>query len=147
MEWQHVRMLDLAWAGRVHDMSEPYTTSTPNIKHRVFIPDDEDYHLIAILNTGKGKENIKKANGAVNNLWFRENRFEVAANQLSNPIKFEYPAILVQYTDGLTNILENGVNHSFKTQKGGYSYHPANTSFQITNQSSAEQKFVAIEVK
>jgi len=147
MEWQHVRMMDLAWAGMVQDMSEPYTTSTPNIKHRVFIPDDENYHLIAILNTGKGKENIKKANGAVNNLWFRENRFEVAANQQSEPIKLGFPAILVQYTEGTTSILETGAATSISSKKGSYSYHAANTAFQISNESSEEQEFVAIEVK
>ena len=146
-EWEQGRIMDLAWAGLVQDMTEPYTTSDPPVYHRMTIPDDENYHLVAIINTGEGVQNVEKSSRPVNSSWFRENRLEVAANQLSDPIKFEYPAILVQYTDGLTNILENGVSHSFKTQKGGYSYHPANTSFQITNQSSAEQKFVAIEVK
>ena len=147
MEWQHVRLMDLAWAGMVQDMSETYTTSTPNVKHRVFIPDDEDYHLIAILNTGKGKENIKKANGSVNNLWFRENRFEVAANQQSKPIKLDFPSILVQYTEGITSIFETGASSSITSKKGSYSYHAANKAFQISNESSEKQEFVTIEVK
>lgn len=146
MEWEHVRMMDILWPGVVQDMSETYTTNTPNIKHRVYIPDDEDYHLIAILNTGKGKENVKKANGSVNNLWFRENRFEVAANQQSKSIQLDFPAILVQYTEGATNILADGKDPVL-FKKGSYAYHPANTPFQIVNKSSEEQEFVAIEIK
>jgi len=146
-EWEQGRIMDLAWAGLVQDMTEPYTTSTPNVYHRVAIPDDETYHLIAMINTGKGVQNVETSSRPVNSSWFRENRFEVAANQKSDLIKLEHPAVLVQYTDGLTNILENGVAHSFKTEKGGYSYHEANKAFQIANQSSEEQKFVAIELK
>ncbi len=146
-EWEQGRIMDLAWAGLVQDMTEPYTTSTPNVYHRVTIPDDETYHLIAMINTGNGVPNVEKSSRPVNSSYFRENRFEVAANQQSDLIQLEYPAVLVQYTDGLTSILEKGVEHSFKTEQGGYSYHAANTPFQITNKSSEEQKFVAIELK
>ena len=137
----------MAWAGMVQDMTEPYTTSDPPVYHRVTIPDNESYHLIAIINTGKGVQNVEKSSRPVNSSWFRENRFEVAANQQSESIQLEYPAILIQYTEGLTSILENKVEHSFKTEKGGYSYHEANSPFQISNKSSEEQKFVAIELR
>jgi len=100
-----------------------------------------------MINTGNGVPNVEKSSRPVNSSYFRENRFEVAANQQSDLIQLEYPAVLVQYTDGLTSILEKGVEHSFKTEQGGYSYHAANTPFQITNKSSEEQKFVAIELK
>ena len=64
-----------------------------------------------------------------------------------NAQQLEYPSILIQYTDGLTSILQSGVEHSFKSEKGGYSYHEANQPFTIVNKASSEQKFVAIEVK
>ena len=115
-EWEHSILTDMAWAGMVQDMTEPYTTSEPPVYHRVTIPDNESYHLIAIINTGKGVQNVEKSSRPVNSSWFRENRFEVAANQQSESIQLEYPAILIQYTEGLTSILENKVEHSFKTE-------------------------------
>jgi len=146
-EWANSILTDMAWSGMVQDMTEPYTTSDPPVYHRVTIPDDETYHLIAIINTGKGVQDEESSSRPVNSKWFRENRFEVAANQQSQSIQMKYPAILIQYTDGLTSILENKVEHGFKSEQGGYSYHEANTTFQINNKSSEEQKFVAIELK
>ena len=60
-EWKSVLITDLAWAGMVQDMSEPYTKSKPDVKHRVTIPDDETYHLIAIVNMGKGVQNVEES--------------------------------------------------------------------------------------
>ena len=146
-EWENSVLTDMAWSGMVQDMTEPYTTSTPPVYHRVAIPDNESYHLIAMINTGKGVQNVEKSTRPVNSSYFREHRYEVAPNQQSAPIQLENPAVLVQYTNGLSCILENGVEHGFKTEKGGYSYHEANTSFQISNKGSEEQKFVLMELK
>ena len=146
-EWENVPIMDIAWDGLVQDMSEPYTTLDPPLKHRVAVPDDETYHLIGILNAGKGVTNVENASRPLNNAWFRETRYEVPANQTSESLQFEHPAILVQYTNGLTSIQQNGIEHSFKTEKGGYSYHEANQPFTIVNKASMEQKFVVMEVK
>jgi hypothetical protein len=150
-EWEHFKQMDYVWAGMALDMSEPYTTSTPNVRHRITVPEDETYHLVAMINTGNGVPTANPSSGGlmstVNNKWFRENRFEVDAGQKSKSIQMEYHGVLVQYTEGATSILENGIEHSFKTEKGAYSYHAADQPFQISNQSDQEQKFVFIEAK
>ena len=146
-EWEHSILTDIAWAGMVQDMTKPYTTSEPAVYHRVTIPDNEDYHLMALVHTGEGDQSVDTSSRPVNSPWFRENRFKVDAGQQSDIIKLEHQSVLIQYTEGHSNILENGVSHSFKSQKGGYSYHEANVAFKIENSSTTEQKFVAIELK
>ena len=146
-EWEHSKIMDIAWAGLVQDMSTPYTTSDPPVYHRVTVPDDETYHLIAMVNTGQGEATSDNSSRPVKNRWFRENRYEIEAGERSDMLRFENPVVLVQYSKGNSSVIENGVEHSHKSEKGGLSWHDANTTFQISNNSDEEIGFVVMEMK
>jgi hypothetical protein len=163
-EWKEFTKLDEVLPGTLQDMSKLLNNSDPMIKQRIRVTDEETYHLIAISNTGKGealRSSIMPAKDTIinpidstlmvrdlmNTAWFKEHRYVVAAGQQSNRIQTEYQAVLVQYTKGLTSIIQNDIEFGFKSEKGAFSYHLPNTPFQIANKTTTDQEFVLIEIK
>lgn len=108
---------------------------------------------IAIINLDKKLDlkNIPAANGeekgAIDNPWFRINRLFVGANVTSQKVQSEFDAYLVQYDDGLRHILEGGQRHSYQSVRGGFSFHPAGSEFQVVNESGKQRQFLLVEVK
>ena len=117
--------------------------------HRVRNEDEHTFHVVAVINEREaaGSVTTATAEGAIDNSWFREHRAHVAANGMSETVKFSNDVIVVQPAAGSSYILEGGVAHGFKGAPAAFSWHPAGSEFRIANRSENEMEFVLIEVK
>jgi len=120
--------------------------------HRVRNEDQRAFHVLAVINeraAGDAATSTGRAgNGApIDNRWFREHRVEVARHSRSDTQSFTSDVVLVQPAAGLSHILENDVAHSFKGAPAAFSWHPADSEFQIANSSDKDLEFILLEVK
>jgi hypothetical protein len=120
--------------------------------HRVRNDDEQAFHMVAVVNEEMETNDPlgppkKAAISPIDNRWFKESRVSLAANSRSDILNFNHAVVLVQFSDGASHILENGVEHSFKNTPGAFSWHPAGSEFQIGNRSNKTLELVLIEAK
>jgi hypothetical protein len=115
--------------------------------HRVRNSDVETFHYVAIISTRKPKETGSDAFQEHENYWFRAKKVIVEAKQESTKQQFPNDVVVVQYLKGESDILENHVAHSTKTEPGAFSWHQKNTAFTIRNKSEGSLGFVLVEIK
>jgi hypothetical protein len=120
--------------------------------HRVRNDDQKTFHVVAVINERSlagesGTVDSSQANAIIDNAWFREHRFKIAPAANSEKLTFENDSVLVQFDEGPSHIVENGVMHSFKTAPAAFSWHPKGTEFRIGNSSQQTLELVLIEVK
>lgn len=120
--------------------------------HRVRNEDQKAFHVVAVINERSlagesGAADGSEANATIDNAWFREHRIKIAPGTDSEALTFENDSVLVQFDEGPSHIVENGVTHSFKTAPAAFSWHPGGTEFRIGNSSQRPLELVLIEVK
>ena len=120
--------------------------------HRVKNSDGRTFHLFSVVNMGDrvssaGDSPTKAKGGLLDNPWFREHRIKLGPSETSDTLSYQMNAVLVQFDDGPSHIVQNKVSHSFKTTPGSYSWHPAGNKFQVVNDRDKANEFILIEIK
>lgn len=117
--------------------------------HRVRNEDDKTFHVVAVINERPLAEKAEAAVAGfpIDNAWFREHRIQVAPGEDSEALSFDNDAVVVQFTDGSSHIIENGMAHGFKSAPAAFSWHPAGSEFRIANRSVEALDFVLFEVR
>jgi hypothetical protein len=67
------------------------------------------------------------------NAWFSAKRLIIGPKKESQLFQFPKEVLVVQYSEGSSDIIENDVIHSRKTRAGSFSWHDENTAFKIKN--------------
>lgn len=147
-DWFDLSTRDRRPAGAINDRAD-YLTK-PYV-HRVENVDDRTLHLVAVVNSAAITANepieLTSEGERLDNPYFAERRYTVAANDSSEPLSFANEALVVQAHAGPSHILEDGVNHSPGTAPGAWSWHAPGTDFRIVNDSNEARDFVVIEIK
>ena len=131
--------------GNIFDLSEQYVSK--ELYHRVCNSDTSTFHLIGILSVKTPKEFEKGVFQDFENPWFSAKRLIIEAKKESPLLQFSNEILVIQYTQGSSDIIENNVVHSRKTQAGNFSWHNVNTAFRIRNNSKNNLGLILIQIK
>jgi len=147
-DWVDLSQRDRRPAGAM--MDRPDYFAKPYV-HRVENVDDRALHLLAVLNerdVGDTSDVAPAEPGdLIDNAWFAEHRLALEAGETSDLLQFPNEVVLVQFDDGAGHVIEEGVAHSPGTAPGAFSWHAADTAFQVSNDSSFSREYVIVEVK
>lgn len=125
---------------------------TEHVYHRARNIDGRTTHFFAVVNMRKKSDepanpDSNPSDRVVDNQWFRGHRIELGPGETSDILSYPQNAVLMQYDDLPSHVVENGVAHSFKGAPGAFSWHLADSKFQIRNGSEQSREFILIEVK
>jgi len=147
-DWIDLSQRDRRPAGAT--MDRPDYFAKPYV-HRVENVDDRALHLLAVLNERDvgAEPDVAPAEPGdlIDNAWFVEHRLALAAGETSDLLQFSNEVVLVQFDGGAGHVIEEGVAHSPGTAPGAFSWHAADTAFQVSNDSSFSREYVIVEVK
>lgn len=147
-EWSPSGPRDLRDAGVTGDnanyVEKPYY-------HRVRNEDQRSFHVVAVINERSASSEASAAespgSGApVDNAWFKEHRVQVAPEASGDTLKFDNDVVVVQFDDGPSHIIENGVSHSYKSAAAAFSWHPAGSEFRVANPGKRALEIILFEV-
>lgn len=147
-DWVDLSSRDRRPAGAINDRAD-YLTK-PYV-HRVDNIDDRTLHLVAVVNsaalTSDEPIELTPEGDRLDNPYFAEHRYSVAANGRSEQLRFDNETLVVQAHAGPSHILEDGVSHSSGTAPGAWSWHAPGTAYRIVNNSDDAREFVVLEIK
>jgi hypothetical protein len=147
-DWVDLSERDRQSAGAMMDRPEYF--ASPYV-HRVENVDDRALHLVSVVNerdVGATSDVAPAEPGElIDNAWFMEHRLALAAGETSDVLRFSNEAVLVQFDGGAGHVIEEGVAHSPGTAPGAFSWHAADSAFQVSNNSDYSREYVIVEVK
>jgi len=117
--------------------------------HRVRNEDEKPFHVVAVINerSASGAADSPEPGAPVDNAWFKEHRVQVGPETNSNTLKFDNDVVVVQFDDGPSHVIEDGVAHGYKSAPAGFSWHRAGSEFSIVNPGKRSVELVLIEVR
>jgi len=117
--------------------------------HRVENPGSESFQLIGTVNYTGGvpTEGETSAGLEVHNRWFAVRRHRLAAGESSHPHRHAHPTLLVQATDGRSQVREAGRPQAFKTVAGNWSWHLPGPAHRLVNTGDSPLVLIEVEVR
>lgn len=127
---------------------------TENYTHRATNEGPGLFRIIAITNYGAPAAELTadrpsglSGDPELENPWFRSYRMTLAPGQTSPVQRHQNPSIVVQVSEGKTQVSrEDGITAEF-TAMGGWTWRDANSGYQITNKGSAPVELVINEAR
>ncbi len=116
--------------------------------HRVENMDNISFRLIGILHQGQGMP-VTQADedAAIDNDWFRGMSISLAPGSETQEHQHDYPVIVVQVSDGNTEVVEQGISTAVKTVTGNWSWHTGGVRHVLRNTGKVDAELVEVEIK
>lgn len=121
--------------------------------HRVSNTGEEPFRVVGIMNSNTGKagavasdENMR-AKSEINNSWFSTRRISLQPGATTDEYRLNDPAVLVQTSDGHSDVLISGHSTAEKTVSGNWSWHNKGDTIQLRNLGNSDVHLVLVEVK
>jgi len=143
-DWAYKEAENLQATGTTVDRSD---YNEEPILHRIHNKDDEDFHLIGIINLGDGAAGDFDGGFLMENDWFKEHKYELKPDQKSGEMTFDHPALVVQFESGATELMEGGNPSANKTEAGDFFWVEPGTAFSILNNGSSVRDYTVVEIK
>jgi hypothetical protein len=145
-EWSAPQQSLMRDVGKIADRTD---YSARPFAHQVRNVSSNTFKVFAVVNTHPGKfQGVVNGNTnnevLLDNDWFREHRLNLSSGELSETLKFAYPAVVIQVSEGSSDVVNQ---HSSKTIVGAWSFHEAGKVFQLRNSSDKDVKLLLLEVK
>lgn len=121
--------------------------------HRVSNTGEEPFRVIGIMNSNTGKDRVAaaeenmRAKSGIDNSWFSSWRISLKPGATSDLYRLNDPAVLVQTSDGHSDVLIGGHSTAEKTVSGNWSWHNKGDTFQLRNLGTSDVQLVLVEVK
>ena len=117
--------------------------------HRVDNIGRQSFQVIGVINSGEGKNAVSALSSKpeVENQWFNGYRYTLAAGESTATHKHDNPVLIVQVSDGHSNVIERGVPGAEKTVVGTWSIHEGGIGHSLNNLGSDDVELVEIEMK
>jgi len=121
--------------------------------HRVQNTDKGPFRVIGIMNGGPGRETLlttetkMQSREHINNNWFATGRFSLLPGAGTDLLRYDSPAIVIQTSEGHSDVLIEEVSTAEKTVSGNWSWHNEGIPFRLRNLGKREIHLVVVEVR
>ena len=116
--------------------------------HRVENLDQVSFRLVGIVHRGRGTPvSDPDAGAGIDNDWFYGRRFTLAPDGSTGEHLHNHPVIVVQVSDGNSNVVVQGVHAAEKTVIGNWSWHEAGVPHVLENTGTMDAELVEVEIR
>lgn len=114
--------------------------------HQVENVGETEFNMLGIINESAG-DSAKNPAAEFDNAWFSARRLRLDPAAAVPEHAHKYPVVIVQVSEGRSEVVEHGWPVAPKTVLGGWSWHAPGVAHTLRNDSDTEIELVEIELK
>ncbi|TAJ93832.1 MAG: hypothetical protein EPO31_06520 [Gammaproteobacteria bacterium] len=114
--------------------------------HQVENVGETEFNMLGIINESTG-DTGKDPAAEFDNAWFSARRHRLDSSAVVPEHTHKYPVVIVQVSEGRSDVVEHGWPVAPKTVLGNWSWHAAGVAHTLRNTGATEVEIVEIELK